>query len=322
MQKVVITDAYYESLHVEIGLMEAQGAQVEVHQCKTEEEVLAVVSDCDILVCQFAPITKKVIDSMTKCRAIVRYAIGVDTIDLDAASAKGIYVCNVPDYGIDEVSNQAIALLMACAKKLPLAINKVKAGLNSYTELKPLYRIQGKTLGLMGFGRIPQLVAKKMSNFGLNIIAHDPWCNPAVAEEMGVTLVDFDTLVAQSDYLSVHCPLTKDTHNLFNRDVYTAMKPSAIFINTARGGVVHEADLAWALANGEIAMAGLDVTVDEPVPLDHPLLQLENCMITAHVAWYSEEAIATLQRLLGEEVARGLAKEPLRCPVNRKAIEG
>lgn len=314
--KVVICDYYYESLQQEKQVFSQLDIDLRDYHCKTEEEVIAVASDCDALICQFAPITRRVIESLKNCRVIVRYAIGVDNIDLKAAEDHGIYVCNVPDYSVDEVSNQAIALLLDCAKKLTYLANQVKQGNSSYTVVKPLYRIAGKTLGLVGFGRIPQLVAKKMAGFGVDIITYDPYVNETAAEALNVTPVSLEELLQRSDYISVHCPLMDSTRHMFNKEAFQKMKPTAIFVNTARGGVVKEEDLVWALENGIIAMAGLDVTETEPVSVDNPLLKLPNAVVTPHAAWYSEEAVETLQRMVAEEVVRALKGEPLRSPVN------
>ena len=314
--KVVICDYYYESLAQEKEVFSQMDIDLRDYHCKTEEEVIQVASDCDALICQFAPITRKVIENLKQCRVIVRYAIGVDNIDIKAAEEHGIYVCNVPDYSVDEVSNHAIALLLDCAKKLTYLAGQVKQGNCSYTVVKPLYRISGKTLGLVGFGRIPRLVAKKMAGFGVNILTYDPMVNEEIAKEMNVTPVSLEELLERSDYISVHCPLMDSTRHMFNKETFRKMKPTAIFINTARGGVVKEEDLVWALENHVIAMAGLDVTEVEPVSKDNPLLKLDNAVITPHAAWYSEEAVLTLQRMVAEEVVRSLKGEPLRSPVN------
>ena len=315
-QKVVIVDYYYENIAQELEVMRQLGADLADYHCKTEDEVIAVAADCDAMICQFAPITRKVIESLTRCKVIVRYAIGVDNIDLKAAEERGIYVCNVPDYSIDEVSNQAIALLIDCAKKLTYLANQLKLGNTSYTVVKPLYRMSGKTLGLVGFGRIPRLVAQKMAGFGLNIIAFDPMINEEAARELNVTPVTLDELLERSDYISVHCPLTDGTFHMFDKKSFAKMKENAIFVNTARGGVVNEEDLVWALENHVIGMAGLDVTETEPIPVDHPLLKLDNAVVTPHAAWYSEEAVKSLQLKVAQEVARVLSGQLPKNPVN------
>lgn len=315
--KVVITDYYYENLRQEQEILTQVGAEVLDFQCQTEDEVIAAAAGCDALICQFAPITRRIIQTLDRCKVIVRYAIGVDNIDCKAAAEQGIYVCNVPDYGVDEVSNQAIALLLDCVKKLTYLAGQVKQGNCGYTVVKPLYRMEGKTLGLVGFGRIPRLVAKKMGGFGLNILAFDPMMDQETARALNVTPVELDRLLRESDYISVHCPLTESTHHLFDRAAFSAMKPSAVFVNTARGAVVKEADLVWALEHGEIAMAGIDVSETEPIPPEHPLLKLDNAVVTPHIAWYSEEAVESLQCKAAQEVARVLTGQAPRNPVNR-----
>ncbi len=314
--KVVIVDYYYESIHQEQEVMKALGADLTDYHCKTEDEVIAVAADCDAMICQFAPITRRVIQSLKNCKVIVRYAIGVDNIDLKAAEEQGIYVCNVPDYGVDEVSNHAIALLLDCAKKLTYLANQVKQGNCSYTVVKPLFRISGKTLGLVGFGRIPQLVAKKMAGFGVDIIAYDPMINQQAAKELNVTSVSLEELLERSDYISVHCPLMDSTRHMFNKDTFSKMKKDVIFINTARGGVVKEEDLVWALENHVIGMAGIDVIESEPIAMDHPLLKLDNAVVTPHAAWYSEEAVKSLQLKAAQEVAGVLSGKAPMHPVN------
>lgn len=318
---VVISDYYYASIHQEEEVMAGIDADLKAYRCKTEDEVIAVAADCDALICQFAPITRRVIESLHNCKVIVRYAIGVDNIDLKAAEEQGIYVCNAPDYCIDEVSNQAIALLMDCAKKLTYMAGQVKLGNSGYTVVEPLYRMAGKTLGLVGFGRIPRMVAKKMAGFDLNIIAYDPYINESAAAELHVTPVSLDELLAQSDYISVHCPLVDSTRHMFDRAAFEKMKPTAIFVNTARGAIVDETALVWALKNKKIYMAGIDVTETEPIPVDYPLLHLDNAVVTPHVAWYSVEAGQTLQLMVAQEVARVLQGNQPKNPVNRPKLK-
>lgn len=320
--KVVITDYWYETLENERRILSAlDGLVLETHHCKDEQALCGLVEDADAVIVQFAPITRRVIGCMKRCKVIVRYAIGVDNIDLDAATQKGIYVANVPDYSIDEVSNHAIALMMALAKKLmPLAAS-VKQGKWDYTVTKPLYRMRGQTLGLVGFGRIPCMVAEKMRGFGLKILAYDPYVKPETARKLGVELVSLEALLESADYVSVHCPLTKDTYHLLGEAEFHRMKPSAILINTARGPIVEEKALVAALRQGEIAAAGLDVLEQEPVCPDSPLLQMDNVIVTPHNAWYSEDAVTTLQCSVAEEVVRVLTGNAPKHLVNRAVLE-
>ena len=314
--KVVISDYYYKNLDQEKAILASVDAELLSYHCKTEDEVIQAAADCDALICQFAPITRRVIESLRRCKVIVRYAIGVDNIDLKAAEECGIIVCNVPDYSIDEVSNHVIALLLHCCKKLTYMAGQTKLGNTSYTMIEPLSRMEGRTLGLMGFGRIARVVARKMSGFGLNIIAYDPMMDTAAAQQLNVSPVSFQELLAQSDYISIHCPLTQETHHLFDRQIFEQMKPTVIFINTARGAIVKEEDMVAFLREHEFAMAGIDVTETEPVPTDHPLLKLNNAVVTPHVAWYSVESVLSLQRKVAEEVAGVLSGQPPRHPVN------
>lgn len=319
--KVVITDYWYENLNQEKAVFAAMPElTLEAHHCKEEDSLCQLVRDADAVIVQFAPITSKVIEAMGRCKLIVRYAIGVDNIDLNAATAKGIYVANVPDYGIDEVSNHAIALLMALSKKLIPLSASVKAGKWDYTVTKPLYRMHGATLGLIGFGRIPMLVARKMAGFGLRTLCYDPYVDQQICDRYGVEKVSLEQLLRMSDYVSVHCPLTESTRHMLSTREFTWMKPTSLLINTARGAVVDEAALVEALQDGLIGGAGLDVLENEPISMDSPLLRMNNVIVTPHNAWYSEDAVTTLQRMVAEEVVRVLSGEIPKNLVNRNVL--
>lgn len=315
--KVVIVDYYYETLDEERKEIGKLDATLEDYHCKTEDEVIEKAHGADAIIVQFAPITRRVIESLDKCKLIVRYAIGVDNIDVKAATEKGIWVANVPDYGIDEVSNQTILLLLACARKLFPLVTDVRKGNWNYTIAKPVHRIDGSVLGLVGLGRIPSLIAAKMRPFGVRILACDPFVKPEAAAEVGVELVAFDTLLEQSDFVSVHCPLNDQTRGMFGCEQFRKMKKSAFFINTSRGGTVNEVELIEALRTGAIAGAGLDVCEQEPVVPDNPLLTMDNVIVTPHVAWYSVEAVKSLQQKVAQEVVRVLSGNLPLNPVNR-----
>lgn len=314
--KIVISDCYYESFEQEKKCFSEIGAEMVKCDCKTEDEVIAVAKDCDALICQFAPITKRVIQAMPKCKVIVRYAIGYDNIDWKAAEQEGIYVCNCPDYCIDEVSNHAIALLMDCVRKLSYLVAQVKRGNAKYTVVKPLYRTEGKVLGIVGFGRIGQRVARKMQGFGLHIIAYDPILKPDDLQKKGVEPVGFDELLTRSDFITIHCPLNDSTRHLFSDKEFSRMKRSAILVNTSRGAIIDEKALIKALQDNMIAMAGIDVTETEPIPVGSPLLQQDNAVITSHIAWYSEDSQKELQSKVAMEVVRVLKGEKPLHPVN------
>lgn len=319
---VVVTDYNYESLDQEHAIIGAIGAELRDYHCRTEDEVLAVARDCDILVVQFAPITRRVIGQLTRCRLIVRYAIGVDNIDLAAATEYGIPVANVPDYGIDEVSTHAVCLILAAARKLPQTIRSVRAGQWNYALVKPLHRTRGARLGLVGLGRIPALVAHKMAGFGMEIVAHDPYVTESHAAALGVRLVSLVALAETCDYISIHCPLTAETRGLFNMDLFRRMKPGVFVVNTARGPVISQPDLIQALREGLIAGAALDVLESEPIEAGNPLLTMDNVMITPHMAWYTEESIRTLQARVAEEAVRVLRGERPLNLVNKDVYKG
>lgn len=312
--KVVITDFEYPNVDQERKIITKFGAELHACHLKTQDEIAAATEDADAVIVQYATITKEIIARMKHCRMIIKYGIGVNNIDSEAATAKGIYVCNVPDYGVDEVSNQAIAMMLALAKKLPIVTKALKNGEWGYSSTVPLFRLNGSTLGLVGLGRIPSLVAHKMSNFGMKILAFDPYLSAGEAKKRGAELVNFDTLCEKSDFISIHCPLTESTTHIFNRTAFKKMKKTAFLINTARGPVIEENALVEALATGEIAGAGLDVFESEPVAKTNRLLQMDQVIATPHCAWYSEEAITTLQRKVAEEVVNVLSgNRPFNC---------
>lgn len=314
--KIVICDCYYESFDQEKAVFTALGSAFYKYDCRTEDEVIAVASDCDALVCQSAPITAKVIDSLTKCKIIVRYGIGYDNIDWKFAEKKGIYVCNCPDYCIDEVSNHAIALMLDCSRKITYLAGQIKLGNAGYKVIEPVIRTRGKILGLVGFGKIARLVARKMSGFDMEIISYDPYMSRNVFKQFGVRQVSFDELLKESDFISVHCYLNDETKHMFNYQAFKKMKNTCVFVNTARGGLVDEKALIRALENKQIGMAGIDVTEAEPIETDNPLLYLDNAVVTSHMAWYSVESKQELQLNVAQEVERVMKGEKPRNPVN------
>lgn len=315
--KVVITDYWYESLELERKIIGDSGFCLEDYHCKEESRLIEITKEADIVICQFAPISKTVINGMERCKAIIRYAIGVDNIDVDTATKKGIYVCNVPDYGIDEVSNHTIALLLALVRKLKLMSKSVSEGNWDYSIGKPMFRTYGATLGVIGLGRIPSLVVKKLQGFDMRMVCYDPYVGTERAEQMGVELVDLDTLLKTSDFITVNCPLNNETRHMIDAKAFAKMKSTAIIVNTARGGVICEKDLIEALQSGRIAAAGIDVVEKEPISIGNPLLAMDNVIVTPHMAWYTEEAVQTLQRMVAEEAVRILNGQKPKNPVNK-----
>ncbi len=319
--KVVITDYEYQDVEKERKILEAAGIVLDECQCRTEQALIDACREADGVIVQYCAITERVIRAMERCRVIIKYGIGVNNIDVDAASAKGIYVCNVPDYGVDEVSNHAIAMMLALSRGLKSLNESLTSGAWGYAPVVPLHRMAGSTLGLVGLGRIPSLVAKKMAGFGLRILAYDPFARPEAARELGVELVEFDTLVAESDYISIHCPLTPRTQGLFGSETFRRMKSTAILVNTARGPVIQQQALEEALRTGELAGAGLDVYEQEPLPKDSPLLHMSNVICTPHCAWYTEEAVTAVQEKAAQEAANVLTGHAPWHAVNAAAVK-
>jgi D-3-phosphoglycerate dehydrogenase len=244
----------------------------------------------------------------------------VDNVDIPAATAAGIVVTRVPDYCLDEVSDHAMALLLALVRKIPSSNARTQAGRWEMRAVAPIHRLRGTVLGLVAFGQIPQLVAPKAQSFGVRVVAHDPYVSKQVAERAGVELVDFDELVKISDYISIHTPLMPATHHLFNAEVFRRMKPTAYLINTARGPIIDEAALAGALDQGHLAGAALDVMEQEP-PTGSPLFGRDNVIITPHTSFYSEESLVDLQTKAADEVVRVLTGQAPRNPVNPEALK-
>lgn len=305
--KVVITDREFESIDREIAVLEKVGAEVEAYQYKEEEDVIRVAKDCDALIMQYANLSRRVIENLDKCQIISKYAIGLDRIDIEAATERGICVANVPNYCIDEVSTHTLALMLALSRKIMLHDQNVKNGIWDYKLGKKIYNLRGQTLGLVSFGRIGRHVMEKIKPFGMNVLVFDPFVPAEAVEEAGGKSVDLDELIRSSDIVSIHAPLVDSTKHMFNKEIFKAMKNTAILLNMGRGPIIKEEDLIWALENKEIAAAGLDVTDPEPIEAGNPMLHMNNVIITPHAAYYSEDSQATLQTLTAESVAQVLS---------------
>ncbi len=315
--RAVITDADYPDVAQERAILQAVGAKLVREHLTAEDDLIRALAGADVVLNQFSQITARVVDSLDRCRGIVRYGVGYDTVDVAAATRRGISVCNVPDYGTDEVSDHAITLLLAVARKLVPLVRGVQEGVWSVEPVKPVGRLRGRTLGIIGLGRIGAMTAAKAQAFGIRVIAYDPLRPMHYFAERNVGRATLDDLLQTSDYISLHAPLSDATRHLVDERALGLMKPTAFLVNTARGGLVDGAALARALRSGQIAGAAVDVTEQEPIPRESPLLGLENCLVTPHAAWYSDESSAALQRLAGEEAARLVLGEEPRCPVNQ-----
>jgi D-3-phosphoglycerate dehydrogenase len=316
---VTVSDSVFPNLDPARQVLATIGAELRMADTPTPEGIVAAASSSDALLVTYAKITADMIRKMTKCRVISRFGIGVDNVDIDTATASGIVVTKVPDYCIDEVSDHAMALLLAVVRKIPSSSARTHGGRWEMKAVVPIHRLRGSVLGLAGFGRIPQLVAPKAQAFGMKVVAYDPFIPADVFSRAGVEKVELPTLLATSDYVSVHTPLTAETRNLFNRDTFGQMKRGAYIVNTARGPIIDEAALAEALDSGQIGGAALDVMTQEPPP-PSPLFGRDNVIITPHTSFYSEESLVELQVKAAQEVVAVLSGKPPRNPVNPEAL--
>ena len=315
--KVVMTDAdRFPLTPEERAVLEAAGGEYHGLVLRGEDAIIAACRDADALINSAQKLTPKVIESLERCVVIARTGVGVDTVDVPAATRCGIAVTNVPDFCFDEVSDTALSLILATARKVVYLNNLVKAGTWDRALARPIHKLRGSTLGLVAFGNIARAVALKATPFGFRILACDPYVKPEQVRDYPVTLVDLETLLRESDVISVHAPLNDSTYHLIGELELRKMKPSAFLVNTGRGPVVDGKALARALREGWIAGAGLDVMEKEPPDPDDPLLKLGNVVLTPHYASYTEEAYAEMRRKIVEGVAAALRGEFPRVVVN------
>jgi D-3-phosphoglycerate dehydrogenase len=301
-RKVLITDYQFKSIKYEKKILSDIGVEVIEAQCKTENEVIEKAKGVHGLIVERVPITRKVIESLPQLKVIARYGIGINTIDLKAASEHKVFILNVPDYCIDEVSDHALALLLASARKIIPLNNYIKSGNWGFHFAQPFYRIKGRTLGLIGFGNIARKLAEKAKPLGLSILIYDPYISNEVMKNYEyVKSIDFLELLKKSDFISIHVPLTKNTKNMISIKEINLMKKSAAIINTSRGGIVNEKDLTEALISKRIAGAALDVFEEEPLN-NILLLKQDNVILTPHVSYHSEESQIELQTKAAEGV--------------------
>ncbi len=293
--KVLITDYAWSSLEPERKVLADAGSEIIVAEIGEESELLTHAPMVDGILTCWQPVRETIIVAAKQCQIIARYGIGLDNIDVDAATENGIIVTNVPTYCVDEVSDHAMALLLACARKVTRFDGAVKSGKWDQNVGQQMYRLRAKTFGIVGFGNIARTLIPKAKAFGLIVNVYSPRTEPELIKSLGANKISFEELLKTSDYISIHAPLTSETEHMFSEDEFRAMKPTAYLINTARGGIVDTDALYKALKINEIAGAGLDVLETEPPQEDAMLLNLENVVITPHAAFISEESINELQ---------------------------
>lgn len=302
--KVVITDHRFPNVDQERRAVEAAGGELLVGQAADQAQLIELCRDADGLLVTRAPITRRVVEAMERCRIIVRYGVGLDCVDVAAATERGILVANVPDYCVDEVSDQALALLLMLSRQMVPAIEVAKQDDWPLNKLPALRRVRGQTCGLFGCGRIGSLFSHKVSALGMRVLVHDPFLSAARAKGLSVELVSFEGLLERSDFISIHAPLNEETRHRFGEAAFARMKPTAYLINVSRGGQIDEAALLNAVDARRIAGAGLDVLESEtqPTPARARLVGHPKIIVTPHTAWLSQESVATLQARAIEQV--------------------
>ncbi|MFG2074536.1 C-terminal binding protein [Nonomuraea maritima] len=319
---IMIADFDFGDVDIERAIVEGAGFELLAAQCKSEDEVIEKGRDVDGLLTQYARVGARAIDAFTRCRVIARYGTGVDTVDVDAATRRGIQVTNAPnEWCAEEVADHAVALWLAAARKICAYDRATRQGVWQWQSGRPIRRLRGQVFGLLSFGAIAQLVAERAAAFGVEVWAHDPFVDESEMRSRQVRPVSFDELVEGADYLVIQAPLTPETHHAFDRATLHRMKPDAILINTARGPIVEDGALYEALAEGWIAGAALDDLEEEPAkqrdwrPLN-PLFGRPDVIVTPHAAYYSEEAVTMVRRIAAEEAVRVLTGQGARSPVN------
>ena len=305
------------------------GAEFITRPCQTEDEIIAATQDADFVITFKLPFTRKVIEKLNRCKLVYNVGTGYETIDLTAATEHGVCVTYPDAYCSEEVAEHTMSLILACARKLFRLDRAVRAGKwDSYEKreirfkiLPPMFPLKGQTLGLIGFGRIARKIVPKAKGFELKVIAFDPYVPSSVFEELGVEPVALDYLLENSDFVSIHAAFTAEAKHMLGMAQFQHMKPTAYLINCARGEFIDEQALYTALNEGYIAGAALDVLQTQSVGLDHPLLKLENVIITPHTAYYSEQSLNRMRRRPYEEIARVINGEWPQWLINTEVKE-
>ena len=324
--KVVITDYDYGDVSVERDILEAAGAEVIALQAKTEADLFDAAPDCAAMINQYARVGRDTILRMEKCEVIARYGVGVDIVDVEAATDRGILVTNVQDYCTEEVADHAVSLWLALARKLTDYNRATHDGIWKWQSGQPVFRLRGRTMGVVSFGKIGQAIAARAQAFGVKVVAYDPFLSADFAASHGAELVSKADLLARSDYVLMQAPMTPETRHFLSDAEFASMKPGAILVNTGRGPPVDNAALYRALPAGHLAAAGLDDPEEEPAkradwsPANNPIFTLPNVLITPHAAYYSEESIRAARTTAATQVAKVLTGQKPDHQVNAKAL--
>ncbi len=312
---IAVTDSPFPSLDPAKAALARIDSELRLANSASADDILAVARDADAILVTYAKLPGDLLRQLRRCKAIGRFGLGVDNIDIAAAAELGITVTYVPDYCIQEVSDHAMALLLALARKVSQSNALVQTGRWDMPAVVPIHRLAGRVLGLVSFGNIPRALAPKAKAFGLRVVAHDPYVPQHALAAAGVESMSFDRLLEISDFVSIHAPLLPATRGLFNAEVFRKMKQGACLINTARGPLVDEDALLAALDSGRLAGAALDVVAVEPLPKGSRLIGRDNVVLTPHTGFYSVEALNELQTKCAADVARVLSGEKPVYPV-------
>lgn len=320
--KVIVTDHIEDNLDWEVGRLAGDGIELVPFQNKHARpaELIEMSLDADCLVVNMAQITREVIESWANVRLVVRHGIGFDNIDLEALSERGIPLVNIPDYCVEEVAEQAIALIMSLGRKIAFSRanfdRAVAQNAWDYDGLQPVYRMAGQTLGLLGCGRIGSRVLQKLRSFGFHFLVCDPYIEPSRKQILNIETFSVEHVLKNSDFVTLHMPLNEDTRHIINAQTLELMKPGSYLVNTARAGLIDEHALAAALHSGHLAGAGIDVFTPEPAHADNPLLGLDNVILTPHLSWYSVNAEWAIRNSIVDILRRFHSGKPLDNIVN------
>lgn len=316
--KVYVTDDRHGDYEIEKKLLAAVDAEVIVRNCGTEQEVIRECADADALLLNLAPCGKAVMEALGRCRVINRYGVGCDNVDLAAATERGIQITNVPDYCMEDVSDHALALMLACLRQVALRDSRIRAG--EWNIRGESFRLQGSVLGVLGFGHIARCLVKKCSGFGLaEVLVYDPYVSGETCAEYGAVKAGLKEVLEQADFVSLHMPVTEQTRGILNEARISWMKPNAILINTARGQLIDDPALLAALKEGRILAAGLDTHSSEPLSKDSEYLGLSNVVLTDHTGYHTAAAVAELKSKSARNIADVLTGKTPKYPVNRLA---
>ncbi|MPM52128.1 Glyoxylate/hydroxypyruvate reductase B [bioreactor metagenome] len=315
--KVFVTDQRQPSFEIERHILEECDAELILCNCKTSDDIIRECAlEADAVLLDLAPMDGKAVRALKKCKVINRYGVGVDNVDIKAATECGIQVTNVPDYCMEDVSDHAVAMMLACMRNIAMRDRLVRSG--HWNIQAPSYRLKDKTLGVVGAGRIARALIRKVSGFGFKeVVAYDPFISAENLKEIGVRKVEFDELLSVSDIISLHLNLTDETRGIMNAEAISKMKDTALLVNVSRGGLIDDYALIDALKNHKIMGAGLDTHCIEPVPMNSEYMKLDSVILTDHAAYNTVEGVTELKTKAAKNILAVLQGQTPAYPVNK-----